>query len=257
MQLPDSASLERTKEVVLQVERIARETPRVAHTIAICGMSFVQQANGPNFGSLFIVLEPFAERQSPDLKDEVIMAKLRRRWAREVIDAQTVVFGASPIPGLSVAGGFKVIVEDRGGLGVQTLQTQTDGLIGRLRDAPGLVGVSTQFRSSIPQLWMDIDWNKVAALWLSPADVDQALEIFLGSSYVNSFNDFGRHWQVTLQAEGRFRSHVSDVNLFQVRNCSSTSSKGSVRRGGSFRAKYALRAPARWGPYSALLAASS
>jgi multidrug efflux pump len=218
VQLPDSASLERTKEVMAQVEKIARETPGVDHTISICGMSFVQQANGPNFGSLFIVLKPFAERQRPELKDEAVMARLRGRWAREVIDAQTVVFGASPIPGLSVAGGFKVIVEDRGGLGVDSLQTQTDRVINQLRDAPGLVGVSTQFRSGIPQLRMDIDWNKVAALGLSPADVDQALEIFLGSSYVNSFNEFGRHWQVTLQAEGQFRSRVSDINLLQVRN---------------------------------------
>jgi multidrug efflux pump len=218
VQLPDSASLERTKEVMRQVEKIARETPGVAHTIAICGMSFVQQANGPNFGSLFIVLEPFAERQRPSLKDEAIMARLRRRWAREVVDARTVVFGAAPIPGISVAGGFKVIVEDRGGLGVQALQTQTDRLIGSLRDAPGLVGVSTQFRSGIPQLYLDIDRAKAAVLGLTPDDVNQALEIFLGSSYVNSFNEFGRHWQVTLQAGGDFRSRVSDLSLLQVRN---------------------------------------
>jgi len=146
------------------------------------------------------------------------MAQLRRRWTRDVKDAQMVVFGAAPIPGISVAGGFKVIAEDRGGLGVQTLQNQTDRLIGRLREAPGLVGVSTQFRSGIPQLYLDIDWPKAAALGLSPEDVNQTLTIFLGSSYVNSFNEFGRHWQVTLQAQGRFRSRVSDLNLLQVRN---------------------------------------
>src|SRR5262249_46999229 len=92
VQLPDSSSLARTREVMLQIEKIARETPGVDHTIAICGMSFVQQANGPNFGSLFIILKPFAERQRPELKDEAIMASLRRRWAKEVIDAQAVVF---------------------------------------------------------------------------------------------------------------------------------------------------------------------
>ncbi len=146
------------------------------------------------------------------------MAKLRKRWAREVVDAQSMVFGAAPIPGISVAGGFKVIIEDRGGAGVNPLQTQTDALIGNLRDAPGLVGVSTQFRSGIPQLYLDVDRNKAAALGLSPADVNQALEIFLGSSYVNSFNEFGRYWQVTLQAEGKFRSRISDINLLQVRN---------------------------------------
>src|SRR5207244_1196739 len=151
---------------------------------------------------------------------------------------------AAPIPGISVAGGFKVIIEDRGGLGVQNLQAQTDRLIARLRDpltptplppgergnqaAPlpwgergrgeGVVGVSTQFRSGIPQLYLDINWPKAAALGLSPADVNQTLEIFLGSSYVNSFNEFGRHWQVTLQAAGRFRSHVADIGLLQGRN---------------------------------------
>jgi multidrug efflux pump len=218
VQLPDSASLERTKKVMLQIEEIARDTPGVDHTIAVCGVSFVLQSNGPNFGSLFIVLKPFAERQRPYLKDEAIMASIRRRWASEVKDAQAVVFGAPPIPGISVAGGFKVIVEDRGGLGVQPLQQQTDRLIGKLRNAPGLVGVSTQFRSGVPQLYMDIDWAKAAALGLSPDEVNQALEIYIGSSYVNSFNEFGRYWQVTLQSEGKFRSDVSDINLIQVRN---------------------------------------
>jgi multidrug efflux pump len=218
LQLPDSASLERTKDIMGQIEKIARDAPGVDHTIAICGTSFVQQANGPNFGSLFIVLKPFAERQRPDLKDQVIMSHLRRRWAREVPDAQAVVFGAAPIPGISVAGGFKVIIEDRGGAGVQPLQEQTDTLIGKLQDAPGLVGVSTQFRSGIPQLYLDVDRNKAAALGLSPDDVNQALQIFLGSSYVNSFNEFGRYWQVTLQSEGKFRSRISDISLLQVRN---------------------------------------
>ena len=230
VQLPDSSSLERTKEVMLKVEKIARETPGVAHTIAICGTSFVQQANGPNFGSLFIILKPFAQRQKPGLKDEAIMATLRRRWTREVVDAKTVVFGAPAIPGISVAGGFKVIVEDRGGLGVNALQEQTDLLIGKPPDPkgkskgsglavePGLVNVSTQFRSGIPQLYLDIDRSKVAALGLAPDEVNQALQIYLGSSYVNSFNEFGRHWQVTLQAEGKFRSQTEDVGLIQVRN---------------------------------------
>ncbi len=124
VQLPDSSSLERTKEIMKRIEKITRETPGVAHTISICGMSFVQQSNGPNFGSLFIILDPFAKRQKPDLKDEAIMAKLRARWGREVPDARAVVFGAPSIPGISVAGGFKVIVEDRGGSASTTSRTR-------------------------------------------------------------------------------------------------------------------------------------
>jgi multidrug efflux pump len=218
IQLPDSASLERTKAAMAEVEAITRATPGVAHTVSICGLSFVQQANGSNFGSLFIVLKPFSQRQRPDLKDVAIMNRLRQAWAQKVKEAKVVVFGASPIPGLSVAGGFKVIVEDRGGLGLDNLQDQTDRLIRKLQKEPGLTGVSTQFRSSIPQLYLDIDRAKVASLGVSLDDVNQTLGIYLGSLYVNSFNVFGRHWQVTLQAEGKFRSRLDDISRLQVRN---------------------------------------
>jgi multidrug efflux pump len=117
IQLPDSASLERTREEVARIEAIARRTPGVAHTITISGLSFVMQANSPNFASMFVVLDPFEKRRSPDLHDTAIMARLRGAWAREVRDAQVVAFGAPPIPGIGVAGGFKFMVEDRGGLG--------------------------------------------------------------------------------------------------------------------------------------------
>jgi multidrug efflux pump len=218
VQLPDGAALERTRDAILQIEKIARDTPGVAHTIAVCGMSFVQQTNGPNFGSLFIILDPFDKRQRPELKDEAIMKRLRKEWARKVPDAMAVIFGAAPIPGLSVAGGFKFIVEDRGGLGVRNLQEQTDRLIQRLQKEPGLTGVSTQFRSGIPQLFLDIDMARVSALGLSPDDVNQTMEIYQGSRYVNSFNVFGRHWQVTLQADAKFRSDVGALRLLEVRN---------------------------------------
>jgi multidrug efflux pump len=223
IQLPDSSSLERTKAAMAQVDKIVRETPGVAHTITICGLSFVQQANSSNFGSLFIILKPFSERQRPELKDEAIMKRLRKQCAEQVKDAQMVVFGSSPIPGLSVAGGFKVQVEDKAGLGLPSLQDQADRLIQKVKDLkvkgqPALASVSTQFRSNTPQLFMDIDRAKVAALGVAFDDVNQTLGVYLGSLYVNSFNEFGRHWQVTLQAEGRYRSRVEDINLLQVRN---------------------------------------
>jgi multidrug efflux pump len=218
VQMPDSASLERTRTALAEIDRLTRATPGVAHTITIAGISFVQQANSSNFGSMFVILEPFDKRRGPGLSDEAIMAKLRPQWAQKVDDAQVVAFGAPPIPGLSVAGGFKLIVEDRGGLGLSDLQTQTDRLIRKLRKQPELIGVSTQFRSNTPQLFMDIDRTKAAALGVSLDDVNQALQIFLGSLYVNSFNEFGRYWQVTLQAEGRFRNRIDDLSLIQVRN---------------------------------------
>jgi multidrug efflux pump subunit AcrB len=284
VQLPDSSSLQRTEDAVIKIEKIARQTPGVAHTVAISGLSFLLQANSPNFGSMFVVLDPFDKRQKPELRDTAIMARLRKEWAKEVKDAVVTVFGSSPIPGLGVAGGFKFIVEDRGDLGLEALQNQTEKLVGRLqvagyrlsdaawaalvadnvpettlsklkdlrntefeseeaysrqlaklldkgelarskkalldraRVSSGLNSVATQFRSKTPQLFLDIDRTKAASLGVALNDVNQTLDMYMGSLYVNSFNDFGRHWQVTVQAEGKYRNQVEDLNLLQVRN---------------------------------------
>ncbi len=110
------------------------------------------------------------------------------------------------------------MVEDRGGLGLTTLEQQTERLIRKLQKEPMLVGVSTQFRSNTPQLYMDIDRAKVASLGVSLSDVNQTLGIYLGSLYVTSFNAFGRLWQVTIQAQGDYRDRVSKINLMEVRN---------------------------------------
>jgi multidrug efflux pump len=218
VQLPDSSSLQRTQETVKLVEQITRETPGVANTIAICGMSMMQQAASPNFGSLFVILDPFKDRQQPHLRDQAIMERLRKEWKRRVRDAQVVVMGTSPVPGLSVAGGFKIMVEDKGGLGLPALQQQTDKLVRRLQKEPSLTGVSTQFRSNTPQLYLDIDRSKVESLGLKLEEVNQTVQMFLGSVYVSTFNTYGRHWQVTLQAEGKYRDDISNINLFQLRN---------------------------------------
>jgi multidrug efflux pump len=220
IQLPDATSLERTQEVTAEVDRIARATPGVSHTVAFAGMSFLLQANSSNFASMFVVLDPFDERQSPDRRDTAIMRAMQRGWAKspKLKDAELVVRGAAPIPGLGTAGGFKIMIEDRGGLGLVDLEKQTDAVIRELKKQPGLNGVSTQFRSKTPQYFLDIDRSKAAALGVALDDVNQTLDMFLGSRYVNSYNDFGRHWQVTVQAEGRYRNQVNDINLFKVRN---------------------------------------
>ena len=222
IQLPDSASLERTKAVVAKIEdaehRDRSTTPGIAHTVAFAGSSFLLQANSSNFASMFIVLDPFDKRQKPELRDTAIMNSLSKACAEKVPEAQFTVLGASAIPGLGIAGGFKFIVEDRGDLGLVALQQQTDGLIQKLQKVPGLSRVTTQFRSKTPQLFLDIDRDKAASLGVSLDDVNQTLDMFMGSRYVNSFNDFGRHWQVTVQADGSYRNRVEDLNLFQVRN---------------------------------------
>jgi len=228
IQLPDSASLERTKAVVAKIEKIAHGDPSdpvqypgipgIAHTVAFAGSSFLLQANSSNFASMFIVLDPFAERQRPELRDTEIMNRFNKACAEKVPEAQFTVLGASAIPGLGTAGGFKFIIEDRGDLGLLALQEHTKDLQDKLNKVPGLNRVTTQFRAKTPQLFLDIARDKAESLGVSLDDVNQTLDIFMGSSYVNSFNDFGRHWQVTVQAEGTYRNRAEDLNLFQVRN---------------------------------------
>ncbi len=139
----------------------------VAHTVTVSGLSFLLSANSSNFGSLFVILDPFEKRRSPDLRDEAIMARLRREWARQVKDARITVFGAPPIPGLSVAGGFKLMVEDRGGLGLPNLQKQTEKLIGKLPPHPhpsGLRSIATcsAWRRSFVPIRRSCTWTSTA-----------------------------------------------------------------------------------------------
>ncbi len=219
IQLPDAYPLDKTKEAVKRIDEIARNTPGVAHTVTLSGMSFVLGANSSNYASMFIVLKPFDERQTPDLRDMAIKEKLDKAWKEQVKDAQVTAFPASPVPGLGSAGGFKIIVEDRGGVGLANLQMYTQEMVRRMKkEAPGLTTVSTQFRSDTPQIYADIDRTRVAAHGLSLDDVNQTLDIYLGSLYVNSYNQFGRHWQVTVQAEGDQRSRIDDINRLEVRN---------------------------------------
>ncbi len=218
VQLPDSASLQRTQAAMELVDKIARATPGVAHTVTISGLSFLLQSNASNFGSMFIVLDPFDKRKAPGLQADDIMAKLIPEFRNKVNDAVVSVRNSSPIPGLGVAGGFKIMVEDRGGRGLTDLQSQTDELTRKLRNQPGLADVQTGFRSSAPWIYLDIDRTKSVALGVPFEDVNQTLSMLMGSLYVNSFNQFGRHWQVTVQAEGRYRDRIENLSLFQVRN---------------------------------------
>jgi multidrug efflux pump len=215
VQLPDATALEHTKRVLDQMETIAHENPGVAHTITNSGSSFMAQANAPNYGSMFVILKPFGTRPT----SLMIKSQLQRAFDRGISDALVTVAGAAPIPGLSVSGGFKLMVEDRAGLTLEDLQAKTEALIVELKKQPGLEQkLTTTLRSKTPQLFLEVDRDKVKAMGVPLSDVNQTLQIYLGSSYVNSFNDFGRHWQVTLQASGRFRSQVEDINQLQVRN---------------------------------------
>jgi multidrug efflux pump len=220
IQLPDSASLERTMEVARHVEEIAQATPGVAHTNSIPGMSFIlNSAVSSNFASMFIVLEPFEKRHHDHEKTAPYVAKkVRDRVRNEIEEAVVLVFGAPAVDGLGNAGGFKLMVEDRGSRGLAMLQGQADNLADQANRIPGLVGVFNSFRSNTPQLYVDIDRVQCKSQGVALNDLFDTLQVFLGGYYVNDFNRFGRTWQVNVQADASYRITADVVRQLKVRN---------------------------------------
>ena len=218
MQLPDSASLERTTKVLEQVEKIAQETEGVAHTTGIAGQSIILNAVNSNFGSMFVILEDFHHRRDPKKSANAIAAQLRRRMFSEILDAQVAVFGAPPVDGLGSAGGFKLMVQDRGDQGLPELQDRADQVALTGNSQPEIAGMFNSFRSDTPQLYIDIDRTKCKALGVPLNDAFQTLQVFLGGNYVNDFNLSGRTWQVNLQADSPFRMRGDDIRALKVRN---------------------------------------
>jgi multidrug efflux pump len=217
-QLPDSASLERTKKVMSQIDEIVKAEHGVAHRIAISGQSFLLNANGSNFGSMYVVLDEFHERHGTETSADRIAAKLRQKLFLEVPEARIGVFGAPPVDGVGNAGGFKLMVKIRGGSDLNELQGQVDNLAEKANSTAGLVGVFSMFRASTPQLYLDIDRTKCKTMGVPLSDVFNALQVYLGGYYVNDFNEFDRTWQVNLQADAAFRMSPDDIQKINVRN---------------------------------------
>lgn len=218
IQLPDSASLERTLEVTDKVEKIALETPGVAHTLCLPGMSYVLNANSSSYSNVFIIFKPFHDRHDHSLGGDAIAAKIRERLAREVPEARILVFGAPPISGLGTSAGFKLMVEGIGDVDFDALQAEADKLAARGNHQPGLGGLFNGFRARTPQLYVDIDREKAKSMGVSLTDVFDTLQACVGSAYVNDFNRFGRTWQVNVQADALFRTDAESVKQFKVRN---------------------------------------
>jgi multidrug efflux pump len=200
------------------IEAVARDTPGVEHTVAVAGRSLILSANAPNLGSMYVMLQPFEQRRSADLSADAIAADLQERCRREVRGAVVSAFGAPPIEGLGTTGGFRLIVEDRANLGQAELQRVSDQIVARGAKTPGLRGMFNSSGADTPWLYLEIDRTKCMVLGVQVSDIFNTLQVYLGSYYVNNFNEFGRTWQVNIQADPRFRSDVSDILQLQVRN---------------------------------------
>lgn len=228
IQLPDAASLDRTSEIMLEVDKIARGDkkdsanypgiPGVTHTMTIPGTSVIQNANGSNFGTMFVILDIFEHRHAKEKSGPAIMTKLRAECYRRIQGASIAVFGPPAVDGLGNAGGFKVMVRDRADQGLGVLQSVTDEVAAQGNASPGLVGLFTPFRSNTPQYFVDVDRTKCKSMGVQLNEVFLTLQVYLGGYYTNDFNQFGRTWQVNLQADPARRLSPEDIKQLKVRN---------------------------------------
>jgi len=219
VQLPEAASLERTQEVMRRVDALVAETHGVVHRIGISGQSFLLNAAGSNFGSMFVILDEFHHRRDPQLSADAIAQQLRQRCFAEIEDAQVAVFGAPAVDGLGNAGGFAMMVQDRGDMGLLALQGQVGMLVEKGNAEQGtLIGLFSMFRADSPQLYVQVDRTKCKSMGVPLSEVFSALQGYLGGYYVNDFNQFGRTWQVNVQADAAYRIRPDSVRQLKVRN---------------------------------------
>ena len=216
-QLPDASSLDRTEAVVRKISEIALAQDGIEHAVEFPGLSINGFANKPNAGTIFLGLKPFDERKKASQSAGAIVQALNAKFAG-IQDAFVAVFPPPAVNGLGAVGGFKLQVEDRAGLGDSALYTATQTLLGRVYQTPTLAGAFSGFQVNVPQIFADVDRDKVKQLDIRLNDLFQTLQIYLGSQYVNDFNKFGRTYQVIAQADAPFRATADNISQLKVRN---------------------------------------
>jgi multidrug efflux pump len=217
-QLPDAASLDRTDAVIRKMSDVARGIPGVESSIAFPGLSINGFTNAPNAGIAFISLKPFDQRNGKEQSAEGIAAEINKRMGAAIEDAFVMVLPPPPVNGLGTTGGFKMMIEDRGNLGYDELNKAVQAFMAKAATDKRLAGVFSGYQINVPQLFADVDRVKAKQLGVPLSEINQALQINLGSLYVNDFNQFGRTYQVRVQADAPFRSQREQIAQLKVRN---------------------------------------
>jgi HAE1 family hydrophobic/amphiphilic exporter-1 len=217
VQLPDAASLQRTDDATRELEKIIMETPGVQYCTTVVGYSMLSGVTNTYSGFFFITLKPWHERKSPEEKYEAIMASLNRRMGGI---PQGVAFAFSPpaIPGIGTSGGVTFILEDRSGKDIAFLWANIQKFMAEAKKRPEIARVTTTFLPTVPQIFVDVDRDKVLKQGVDLNQVYRTLQAFMGGYFVNYFNRFGRQWQVYIQAEGEYRTRAEQLGQFYVRN---------------------------------------
>ena len=218
-QLPDAASLERTDEVIRKMSSIALEHPGVESAVAFPGLSVNGFTVSSNSGIVFVTLKPFEERTTPDLSAGAIAGQLNAQFG-VIQEAFVAIFPPPPVQGLGTTGGFRVQIEDRANLGYEELYNVTQQVLQKARGSGVMSPWKTYstFQINVPQIKVDLDRDKAKRLGVRVDDVFQTMQAYLGSVYVNDFNQFGRTYQVNVQADEAFRQNPEQISKLKVRN---------------------------------------
>ena len=217
VQLPEAASIQRTNVVMRKIDEILKNEPGVHYVNAVSGYSLLSQTASPRNGLYFVQLAPYDERATRELQADAIVASVNRKLYG-LPEAQAFAFLPPAIPGVGQAGGVDVFVQDRTGKSVDYLWENTQRFMGELQKRPEIAFVGTTYAPAVPQLFAHVDEDRVFKLGVPIEDVYQTLQAFLGGTYVNQFNRFGRVWRVFLEAEPQYRTDPGDLSLFYVRN---------------------------------------
>ncbi|HEX7887214.1 MAG TPA: multidrug efflux RND transporter permease subunit [Phenylobacterium sp.] len=219
VQLPPGSSLARSDALVKQVVEEAMSVKGVEHAGAFVGLDGTNFSNAPNVGTIFLPLTPFHERAKKGVKAPEVLAALRARLS-DIQGANVLVIQPPPVRGIGTGGGWKLIVEDRRGMGYRALEQATRDLMMQGNQQEELTSVFTLFNTSTPRLWADIDRDKAQLSGVPPERVFETLSVYLGSAFVNDFNYLGRTYRVTAQADAPYRDEASDIARLQTRSLS-------------------------------------
>ncbi len=217
VQLPNAASLQRTGEMVKKIENILEQTPGIQYYSSVIGYSMLSQVNNTYSAFFFIALEEWDKRKTPQTQLSAITAHLNKEMSKI---AEGVGFAFSPpaIPGIGTSGGVTFILEDRAGKDMDFLSKNVNTFLEAARKRPEFATISTTFLPTIPQIFVDVNREKVLKQGVRLEDVYKTLQSFMGGILVNYFNRFGRQWQLYVQSEGAYRTKAESLSQFFVRN---------------------------------------
>src|SRR5262249_25891548 len=259
LQLPNASSLQRTEAVTSQIEEVLAKTPGVESTASVIGFSLLSLTRSSYTAFLFVTLKEWGDRQQREEQYQFIRQSINRQFAGL---SQGIAFSFSPpaIPGVGTSGGFTFVLEDRSGKDVAFLATNLNKFLDAARKRPELATINTTFIPNVPQRFIAVDRDKALKQGVDIKDVYRTIQAFMGGSFINYFNRFGRQWQVYVEAEGAYRDRVENVGEFYVRNNRgdmvplSALTRFEARNGPEITMRYKL---VRSAPYIGLAAAAA